>query len=283
MWDVLGKSLGAPVYQLLGGAVRDKVRTYCHIAGTSADEYVAAAQAKRSQGFSAFKMGFAAPVRILEPKSFFEHCKTIFGSLRDALGNEVDIAVDFHGRFSPAMAKQLIKVLEPYHPFFIEEPCLPENVDVLADIARSTIVPIATSERLFTKWAFREVLEKKAAAIVQPDLCHAGGILEGKKISTMAECYYAGIAPHNPLGPISLAAALQLDACTPNFLIQEQVTLGEGYIKQPFTVKDGYIDIPTAPGLGIELDDEKVAELVYEGNWVTPRVWDKFDGSVADW
>jgi galactonate dehydratase len=283
LWDVLGKSLGVPVYQLLGGAVRDRIRTYAHIAGADAAEMVADARSRGEQGFKAFKMGFEAPVRFLEPRQFFDRCDATFGALRDALGDEVDIAVDFHGRFSPAMAKQLIKVLEPYRPFFIEEPCLPENVDVLADIARSTSVPIATGERLFTKWGFREVLEKHAAAIVQPDLSHAGGIMEGKKIAAMAECYYAAIAPHNPLGPISLAAAVQLDACTPNFLIQEQVTLGEGYLETPFTVRDGYIELPTGPGLGVQLDDAKVAELVYGGDWETPRVWDSFDGSVADW
>jgi len=158
-----------------------------------------------------------------------------------------------------------------------------ENVDTLVTIARSTRIPIATGERLFTKWGFREVLEKQAAAIVQPDLSHAGGILECKKIAAMAETYYAAVAPHCPLGPIALAASLHLDAAIPNFLIQEHVTLGEGYLKQPFVVKDGYIDLPTGPGLGIELDEAALAEKLFDGSWETPRLYHPDDGSVADW
>ncbi|MFQ6096038.1 MAG: enolase C-terminal domain-like protein, partial [Candidatus Bathyarchaeia archaeon] len=174
------------------------------------------------------------------------------------------------------------KALEPYYPLFLEEPCLPENVDTMVTVARSTSIPIATGERLFTKWGFREILEKQAASILQPDLCHAGGIMECKKIAAMAETYYSAVAPHNPLGPISLAACVQLDACIPNFLIQEQVTLGEGHLKKPFALKDGYIEIPKEPGLGIELDDELVKEKVYDGRWENPRLCHE-DGSVADW
>ena len=166
---------------------------------------------------------------------------------------------------------------------FIEEPVLPENVDALVTVARSTPIPIATGERLFTKWGFRDVLEKQAAVILQPDVSHAGGILECKKIAAMAECYYAAIAPHCPLGPIALAACLQLDACIPNFLAQEHVTLGEGYLKTPFVVTDGYVDCAEpVPGLGIELDEEALADKMYDGSWETPRLWHE-DGSVADW
>jgi galactonate dehydratase len=150
-------------------------------------------------------------------------------------------------------------------------------------VARSTTTPIATGERLFTRWGFREVLEKQAAAVLQPDLCHAGGIAEVRKIAAMAEVYFAAVAPHNPLGPISLAAGLQVDACMPNFLCQEQVSLGEGYLKQPFVVRDGFIDLPTAPGLGIELDDAAVDALRYDGSWQTPQLTHPDDGSFADW
>ena len=180
------------------------------------------------------------------------------------------------------MAIQLAKALEPYHPMFVEEPVLPENVDELVRVARSTSIPIATGERLFTKWGFREVLEKGAAVILQPDISHAGGILETKKIAAMAECYYGAIAPHCPLGPIALAACLQLDACIPNFLIQEHVTTGDGYLKNPFEVIDGYIELPLGPGLGIEVDEAALADKVYPGDWETPRFWHS-DGSVADW
>jgi galactonate dehydratase len=192
---------------------------------------------------------------------------------------------------SPTSARRLVlrwtlgltsRALEPYQPMFIEEPVLPENVDALVTVARSTSIPVATGERLFTKWGFREVLEKQAAAILQPDLSHAGGILECKKIAAMAECYYAAVAPHCPLGPISLAACLQLDACIPNFLAQEHVTLGQGYLKEPFKVVDGYIGLPTAPGLGIELDEEALVDKLDDGSWETPRLWHA-DGSVADW
>ena len=152
------------------------------------------------------------------------------------MGNDVDIAVDFHGAISPATAKLLIKALEPYQPMFIEEPVNCQEVEVMADIARGTHLPIATGERIFTKWGFREILEKKAASILQPDLCHAGGITECRLIAGMAEAFYAAIAPHNPLGPISLAAGLHLAASIPNFLCQEQVSLGVGYIKKQSNV-----------------------------------------------
>ena len=282
MWDILGKSLGVPVYQLLGGACRDRIRMYAHCGGENPEAAGKAARAAVEAGYTALKTGVGRyPARILETPAFVEGCAERFAAMREAVGPDVDIAIDFHGAISPALSIRLAKALEPYHPMFIEEPCLPENVDALVTVARSTSIPIATGERLFTKWGFREVLEKQAAAVVQPDLCHAGGILECKKIAAMAECYYAGVAPHNPLGPISLAACLQLDACIPNFLVQEQVNLGEGYLKQPFELVDGSIELPTAPGLGIELDDEAVAEKVGHA-WKSPHLFHA-DGSVADW
>ena len=173
-----------------------------------------------------------------------------FAMLREAVGPDGDIGIDFHGAISPATAKLLIKAIEPYQPMFVEEPVNCQYVDAMADIARGTHLPIATGERIFTKWGFREILEKQAAVILQPDLCHAGGITECRLIAGMAEAYYASIAPHNPLGPISLAAGLQLAASIPNFMCQEQVSLGEGYLKTPFVVKDGYVDLPTEPGPG---------------------------------
>jgi galactonate dehydratase len=165
---------------------------------------------------------------------------------------------------------------------FIEEPVQCQNVDAMAEIARGTHLPIATGERIFTKWGFREILEKGAATILQPDLCHAGGIMEARLIAGMAEAYYATIAPHNPLGPISLAAGLQLAASIPNFLCQEQVTLGEGYLKEPFKVENGYVAIPTKPGLGIELDEDQVAAK-RDHDWMNRETYDLNDGSVVDW
>jgi len=282
MWDITAKSLGVPVYQLLGGAVRDKIRVYGHVGGDSCEAYIESGKASAARGFTAVKTGLFGAVRFVDSPRLVEEGAQRMAALREGVGDSVDIGVDFHGRISPAMAVRLCKALEPYHPMFVEEPCLPENVDAMVTVARSTSIPVATGERLFTKWGFREVLEKGAAVILQPDLSHAGGIFEVRKIASMAEAYFASIAPHCPLGPIALAACLQVDACTPNFLCQEQVCLGEGYLKQPFVLEDGYIPVPTAPGLGIEVDEEAVADQLYDGAWDNPRLWHE-DGSLADW
>lgn len=225
LWDIKGKALGVPVYELLGGPTRTRVRVYAH--ARSADQI----QQRLKEGFTAFKTGPAKrrPSRYVETPAEVQYAAEKFAEFRKTVGNDIDIGIDFHGAISPATAKLLIKALEPYQPMFIEEPCQAQNHDVMAEIARGTHLPIATGERVFTKWGFREVLEKGAATILQPDLCHAGGITECRLIAGMAEAYYASIAPHNPLGPISLAAGVQLAASIPNFLCQEQVSLGEGY------------------------------------------------------
>ncbi|MEM7115938.1 MAG: galactonate dehydratase [Chloroflexota bacterium] len=282
LWDIMGKWLGQPVHQLLGGRTRDKIRVYGWLHGDTYGDYIESAKVGVDAGFTAFKTGIVGPVDIVDTQAVLEKNVQRFADLREAVGKEADIGIDFHGRISPAMAVRLAQALEPYYPMFIEEPVLPENVDTMVTVARSTTIPIATGERLFAKWGFREVLEKQAAVILQPDISHAGGILETKKIAAMAEVYYAGIAPHCPLGPIALAACLQLDACIPNFLVQEHVTTGEGYLKEPFKIVDGYISVPEKPGLGIELDEEAIADKLYDGSWETPRLWHN-DGSVADW
>lgn len=278
LWDIKGKALGVPVYELLGGPTRTRVRVYAH-AGTP--ELL---KKRMAQGFTAFKCGPAKrrPSRYIETPAEVEYAAERFAELRRIAGKDRDIGIDFHGAISPATAKLLIKALEPYQPMFVEEPCQCQNHDVMADIARSTYLPIATGERVFTKWGFLEVLQKGAAKVLQPDLCHAGGITECRLIAGMAEAYYATIAPHNPLGPISLAAGIQLAASIPNFLCQEQVSLGEGYLKQPFVVKDGFVDIPTGPGLGIELDDNAMADKIGH-DWRNPETYDPEDGSVVDW
>ncbi|MFO8007177.1 MAG: galactonate dehydratase [Candidatus Brocadiia bacterium] len=282
MWDIKGTALGVPVYELLGGPVRERIRVYAHFGGQSVEEYVDAAAARVAEGFTAIKTAPFGAARFMEGPEFVRQAAERMAKLRERVGEGADVALDFHGRVSPALAVRLIEALEPFSPMFVEEPCLPENVDAMARIADSTSVPIATGERLFTKWAFREVLEKEAAAILQPDLSHAGGILEVRKIAAMAEAHYAAVAPHCPLGPISLAAGLQVDACIPNFLCQEQVTLGETYLKEPFVVEEGHVPVPTGPGLGIDIDEQAVAENTYDGSWETPRLWHG-DGSVADW
>jgi len=278
LWDIKGKALGLPVYELLGGPTRTRVRVYAH-AGT-----VEKIQQRKDEGFTAFKTGpfKERPARIIENKAFIDKAAQRFAELRAAVGDECDIGIDFHGAISQQTARLLIKALEPYQPMFIEEPVNCQEVEVMADIARGTHLPIATGERIFTKWGFREILEKKAATILQPDLCHAGGITECRLIAGMAEAFYAAIAPHNPLGPISLAAGLNLAASIPNFLCQEQVSLGVGYIKNPFKVREGYIDIPTGPGLGIELDEDALANKL-DHDWRNRETYDADDGSVVDW
>ncbi len=287
LWDIKGKLLGVPVYELLGGPTRDRVRVYAHA------RTIDAVRQQRAQGFTAFKTGpylsrrshdggSRGWARFVETPGCVRTAADNFAALREAVGPDADIGIDFHGAISPATAKLLIKAIEPYQPMFVEEPVNCQQVDAMADIARGTHLPIATGERIFTKWGFREILEKQAAIILQPDLCHAGGITECRLIAGMAEAYYASIAPHNPLGPISLAAGLQLAASIPNFMCQEQVSLGEGYLKKPFVVRDGYIDVPTGPGLGIELDEAQMADKVGH-DWRNPETYDEEDGSVVDW
>ena len=278
LWDIKGKALGVPVYELLGGPTRDRVRVY---AGAGTLEQMKQAQAR---GFTAFKTAPAKkrPARYIETSAAVQYAAENFAELRRAMGNDADIAIDFHGALSPATAKLLIKALEPYQPMFVEEPINCQEHDVMAEISRGTFLPIATGERVFTKWGFREVLEKRAATVLQPDLSHAGGITEVRLIAGMAEAYYAAIAPHCPLGPIALAAGVQIAASIPNFLCQEQASLGEGYLKKPFTLRDGYLDLPTGPGLGIALDENALADKIGH-DWRNPETYDPDDGSVVDW
>ncbi len=278
MWDIKGKALGVPVYELLGGPTRQRIKVYKH-AGS-----VENIKKATEMGFTMFKTGVLNQRQsgVIASKRFIDEAVARFASLREAAGDDAEIGIDFHGAISPQNAAILIKELEPFKPLFIEEPVQCQNVDVMAQLAKKTHIPIATGERIFTKWGFREILEKGAATILQPDLCHAGGIFEGRLIAGMAEAYYASIAPHNPLGPISLACGLQLAASIPNFLCQEQVTLGEGYLKEPFQIEDGHIPLPTKPGLGIELDEDALADKLGH-DWKNPETYLNSDGSVVDW
>lgn len=294
MWDIKGKFYNCPVYEMLGGRCRDKIRMYTHIkrAGVKGEfpieEMLSIADERLKDGYTALKYSIIPPIKAVEnPENIEKHIER-FAKVRERIGNKVDLAIDFHGRVSPAAANVLIEKLKPYSPMFIEEPCLPENVDCMVNIANKTTVPIAAGERLFGKWQYRELIEKQAVSIIQPDICHVGGIYEGRKIASMAEMYYMSVAPHNPLGPISLASCLQLDTCIPNFLVQEhpgnpdKSDLGVGYITEPYVIKDGYIDVPTKPGLGVELDEKALADKIYDGKWTTPRQYYE-DGSNADW
>ena len=293
LWDIKGKYYNCPVYELLGGKCRDKIRMYTHIktvgaCAFSVEEMLAIADKRVEEGYTALKYSIIPPIKTIEnPENTYAHIER-FAKIREHIGDKIDLAIDFHGRVSPAMAKRLCAMLEPYMPMFVEEPCLPENIDVMVDITRATTIPIAAGERLFGKWQYRELIEKRAVSIIQPDICHVGGIFEGRKLAAMIEMNYGVVAPHNPLGPISLAACLQLDSCIPNFLVQEhpgnpdKSDLGVGYIKEPFMIRGGYIDLPTKPGLGVELDEVALQDKLYDGKWETPRLYFE-DGSNADW
>lgn len=280
LWDIKGKLLGVPIYELLGGPTRGRVRVYAAVGGKPD-----LLKDKLAEGFKVFKTGVFKSTEsgVIATQAFIERATENFAALREAGGKEAQIGIDFHGAITPQTAKLLIRALEPYQPMFIEEPVPSQNLDVMAEIARGTPLPIATGERVFTKWGFREVLETGAASILQPDLCHCGGIMEARLIAGMGEAYYASLAPHNPLGPISLAAGIQLAASIPNFLCQEQRTFGKGYLKEPFEFDDdGYLKLPTRPGLGIELDDDKLAPLIGH-DWQNRERYDVGDGSVVDW
>jgi galactonate dehydratase len=272
LWDIKGKIYGVPVYKLLGGPTRDRIRVY--------------GQVNQTTGVNAMKVGPTAtrqPFKYVEGQKFIDEVAERFKALRDRMGSGVDIGVDFHGAVEPGTASLLIKALEPYHPWFYEEIVQPLNVDVMAELAKKTNIPLATGERIFTKWGFREILEKKAAYILQPDICYAGGITELRLIAGMAEAYYAPIAPHNPNGPISLAASLQLAASIPNFLIQERGDTEHDLLAKPLPpVKNGHRGLPTEPGLGITIDENKLMAQVGEPRPYKAR-FDPDDGSVIDW
>ena len=285
LWDIKGRALGVPIYELLGGPTRDQIRVY---AGGGSPE---AMKEKVKEGFNAFKTGphKDRPARNIETQGAVHRIAEHFAAQRDAVGPDVDIAIDFHGAIEPPTAMLLVKALEPYQPFFIEEPVQCQNVDVMVDIANKTHIPIATGERIFTKWGFREILEKGAAKVLQPDLCHAGGITECRLIAGMAEAYYTHMAWHNPLGPISLAAGVQTAAAIPNFLIQEGAGVlrpGEGILKEPFVVENGFLQLPTGPGLGVELDDDYLDNEMCKGDKTSGANAESYsddDGAVVDW
>ena len=266
LWDIAGKWYDVPAYQLMGGRVRDKIRMYAWIHGKTLEELIAAIKMRKAQGFNAVKvLAFPTEPRYIDTPAKLQQMADNFGALRETVGNSMDIGIDLHGRFSPAMAKLFIKATEEYNPMFYEEPVIPGNDDVMADIARRTHIPIATGERLFTRWGYKDIIEKRAADILQPDVCHAGGILELKKIAAMGEVNFCGLAPHNPMGAVALASSLQVDTSTINFFIQEHSVLGEGIIKNPFVVEDGFVKVPEGPGLGIEVDEESIRAHASEG------------------
>lgn len=294
LWDITGKALGAPVHALMGGPVRERVRMYAWIGGDRPADVGRQAREIVAKGFTAFKMNGTAELAIVDSHARIDEAVARVAEAREAVGRDVGIAIDFHGRVHRPMAKVLLRELEPFHPLFVEEPVLPENLSILPAITSGLGYPIATGERLFHRSQFRPVLESGAVDIVQPDLSHCGGLTEGRKIATLAETYDVALAPHCPLGPLTLAASLQLDAVAHNAFIQE-FSLGIHYNVNsdildylvdpaPLTVDaDGFLPVPTGPGLGVEIDEAVVIERAKQGHaWRNP-IWRHADGSVAEW
>ncbi|KRD55374.1 D-galactonate dehydratase [Acidovorax sp. Root275] len=293
LWDIKGKALGVPVSELLGGNVRDRIRVYSWIGGDRPSETAQQARDAVARGFTAVKMNGTEEMQFVDTFDKVERCLQNVAAVREAVGPNVGIGVDFHGRVHRPMAKVLIKELEPYKLMFIEEPVLSEHEEALKEIARISSTPIALGERLYSRWDFKRVLQEGYADIIQPDPSHSGGITETRKIATMAEAYDVALALHCPLGPIALAANLQLDAVCYNAFIQEQ-SLGihynqdndlMDYVSNPevFKYEDGMVAIPSGPGLGIEVNEEYVRERAQQGHrWRNP-VWRHRDGSFAEW
>ncbi len=293
LWDIKGRALGQPVHQLLGGPCRDRIAVYSWIGGDRpADVAEAAAQAV-SRGFRAVKMNGPEEMQIVDGYDKVERVVANVAAVREAVGPHVGIGVDFHGRVHRPMAKVLLRELESFRLMFVEEPVLSEHLEALPEVTKGCSTPIALGERLYSRWDFKRVLEGRCVDILQPDISHAGGITECRKIATMAEAYDVALAPHCPLGPIALAASLQLDAVSRNAFIQEQslgIHYNEGsdildYLadRSVFDYVDGQVAIPTGPGLGIEIDETAVARAAETGHrWRNP-IWRHADGSVAEW
>ena len=293
LWDIKGKYYGVPTYELLGGAARERIRVYTWIGGDRPTDVAEAAREAVAVGFTAVKMNATEEMHYVDSLAKVDAAVERLAVVREAVGDEIGIGIDFHGRVTKTMAKILAAEMTPYRPMFIEEPVLPENNEALREIAQATTIPIATGERMYTRWGFKNLLAEGIVDIIQPDVSHAGGILETRKIAAMAEAYDIAVAPHCPLGPIALAACFQVDACTPNVIIQEQslgIHYNQGsdlldYLVDPnvFRYEAGYVPLPDKPGLGIEIDEAKVREAAQIGhNWKNP-IWRREDGTVAEW
>jgi galactonate dehydratase len=286
LWDIKGKVAGLPVYDLLGGRCHDRIKLYANGPdGATLEELADSARSLVEQGFTAMKTGFAEAVRPIQGDGFCRRAAEQVEALRNAVGADVEIAWDAHGRLTPAMAVKLARTLEPHNIWFLEEPALPENPKGLAQVAQATSIPVATGERLFTKWAFREVLELGAAALLQPDLSHCGGVLEARAIAAMGEVYYSGFAPHNPLGPVNTIVSAHVAMASPNFVALEICLYPEDWTRElltePLVFRDGYLELSNRPGWGIELDVELCRAHPYKA-YKLPILRHP-SGAVADW
>jgi galactonate dehydratase len=294
-WDIFGKSQGLPVYRLLGGKVRDKVRMYTHLGGGDSKsvyesfesgKVIDRARSIREQGYTALKVVFVPYSRPLEGTTAVKQFAKLMTDLRAAMGDDLDIMIDFHGRTTTGQAIQYINAVEETRPLFCEEPVPPENVDALLEVRRSVKVPIATGERLATRWEFRRVCELQACHVLQPDLSHCGGLMEAKRIAAMGETYFMGVAPHNPIGPVANAAALHFALSTPNFLIQEDM-LGDvpwrfDVVETDMKRESGYWLPLETPGLGIEVNEREAAKHPFAQETFQQSTFLE-DGSVAEW
>jgi galactonate dehydratase len=286
LWDLKGKVAGLPVYELLGGRCHDRIKLYVNgPGGDTLEELAESARSLVERGFTAMKTGVTEPVRPVQGDGFFRRAAEQFEALRDAVGENVEIAWDAHGRLSPAMSIKLARALEPYNVWFLEEPALPENAKGLAQVAHATAIPVATGERLFTKWAFREVLELGAAALLQPDLSHCGGVLEARAIAAMAEVYYCGFAPHNPLGPVNTIVSAHVAMASPNFVALETCLYPPEWTRElltePLELVDGYLELSDKPGWGVELDVELCRGHPYRP--YTLPILQHPSGAIGDW
>jgi galactonate dehydratase len=293
LWDIKGKALGVPVYELLGGKVRDKMKVYSWVGGDRPSDIVADMQRLMEGGFDTFKLNGTEELGMLDTPRAIDAAVAKIAGVHDALGTQVSFGLDFHGRVSAPMAKPLLKALEPFRPLFVEEPVLAEQAEHYPRLAASTSIPLAAGERMYSRFEFKRVLEAGGIAMLQPDLSHAGGITECHKIAAMAEAYDVAFAPHCPLGPVALAACLQVDFVAYNAVLQEQ-SMGIHYNrdaelldyvinKDDFRIDAGYIHALPKPGLGVEVDEERIVHASRNPpDWHNP-VWRHADGSVAEW
>ena len=293
LWDIKGKLFQAPVYELMGGACRDKMRVYSWVGGDRPSDVGKAAREKLEEGFTAVKMNATEELQMIDSYDKIDAVLERVAAIRESCGRAFGIAIDFHGRVHKPMAKVLAKKLEEFDPMFLEEPVLCENMEAFAEIAAACNIPIATGERLYSRWDFKRLLHAGGVDIIQPDLSNAGGITEVKKIASMAEAYDVALAPHCPLGPIALAACLNVDATCYNAVIQEQsigihYNVGKSVLdyvnnREDFAFTDGFVSLPRKPGLGVEVNKELVEEENRTPhNWKNP-VWRHADGSIAEW
>ncbi|MFC7202756.1 galactonate dehydratase [Haloferax namakaokahaiae] len=293
LWDIKGKHYGAPVYELLGGHVRDQVMVHQWVGGDSPGEVASEAIERRNQGYKAIKMNATAEFAPLEPPSAVETARKRVAAVRKAVGDDLHVGVDFHGRVSKPMASQLVDALDPYGLMFIDQPVLPEHSELLESLAERTTTPIATGERFYSRYDFKPLLTNGAVSVIQPDVTHVGGITELRKVATMADAFDVAVVPHCPLSPVAFAASLQVVFASHNAVMQEQdlglddptESVGLRYLDDPetFDFRDGYVARPPDPGLGIEVDEEYVRERSQaEVNWYNP-VWHHEDGGIAEW